>query len=243
MTVSAREDDADDRSRGDRTRRRDTTSRFTAAAFRHRSFPLNGRCSYARQMPPITSPANSFTTAPGPRPSMRSPRSSASQVGDSASCAIGTIFRFPLGDGGPKRRPGIENDKHLCRRRPRGMVTSVRFTVGRHHGPGYCERFIGTARRECLDWMIPLHERHLRRVLAEWIPHYDGEGPHSPWVRDCRITVWADAADRPQPGTCVPHRCQCPARRPTPPLPPGNRRRVSSCGVQPIDTAPLMIEI
>jgi putative transposase len=31
----------------------------------------------------------------------------------------------------------------------------------------YCERFIGTCRRECLDWMIPLNEPHLRRVLAE----------------------------------------------------------------------------
>jgi transposase InsO family protein len=37
-----------------------------------------------------------------------------------------------------------------------------------------CERFIGTVRRECLDWMIPLNERHLRRVLTEWIPHYCG---------------------------------------------------------------------
>jgi transposase InsO family protein len=27
--------------------------------------------------------------------------------------------------------------------------------------------------------MIPLHERHLRRVLAEWMPHYNGERPHS----------------------------------------------------------------
>ena len=43
----------------------------------------------------------------------------------------------------------------------------------------YCERFIGTARRECLDWMIPLNERHLRSILAEWISHYNGERPHS----------------------------------------------------------------
>ena len=43
----------------------------------------------------------------------------------------------------------------------------------------YCERFIGTARRECLDWMIPLNEQHLRHVLAEWIPHDNGERPHS----------------------------------------------------------------
>ena len=32
---------------------------------------------------------------------------------------------------------------------------------------------IGTVRRECLDWVIPLNERQLRRVLAEWCPHYN----------------------------------------------------------------------
>ena len=26
----------------------------------------------------------------------------------------------------------------------------------------YCERLVGTVRRECLDFMIPLNERHLR---------------------------------------------------------------------------------
>jgi transposase InsO family protein len=43
----------------------------------------------------------------------------------------------------------------------------------------HCERVIGTARRECLDWCIPINERHLRRVLAEWIPHYNRGRPHS----------------------------------------------------------------
>ena len=28
-----------------------------------------------------------------------------------------------------------------------------------------CERVIGTIRRECLDWLIPLSEAHLRRTL------------------------------------------------------------------------------
>jgi len=41
------------------------------------------------------------------------------------------------------------------------------------------ERFIGTARRECLDWMMPPNQRHLRSILAEWISHYNGERPHS----------------------------------------------------------------
>jgi transposase InsO family protein len=43
----------------------------------------------------------------------------------------------------------------------------------------YCERVIGTARRECLDWVIPLNEGHLRRVLAEWVPHYNHGRPHA----------------------------------------------------------------
>ena len=42
-----------------------------------------------------------------------------------------------------------------------------------------CERLIGTARRECLDFMIPLNERHLRRTLAEWVAHYNHGRPHA----------------------------------------------------------------
>ena len=36
-----------------------------------------------------------------------------------------------------------------------------------------CERVIGTIRRECLDWLIPLSEAHLRSILKSWIPHYN----------------------------------------------------------------------
>jgi putative transposase len=43
----------------------------------------------------------------------------------------------------------------------------------------YCERLIGTIRRECLDFMIPLNERHLRRPLNEWVIHYNKGRPHS----------------------------------------------------------------
>lgn len=37
----------------------------------------------------------------------------------------------------------------------------------------------GRPERECLDWMIPFNERHLRSVLAKWMSHYNGERPHS----------------------------------------------------------------
>ena len=41
-----------------------------------------------------------------------------------------------------------------------------------------CERVIGTIRRECLDWLIPLSEAHLRFTLKTWIAHYNGGRPH-----------------------------------------------------------------
>jgi putative transposase len=42
-----------------------------------------------------------------------------------------------------------------------------------------CERVIGTIRRECLDWMIPMSEAHLRFILREWVSHYNRGRPHS----------------------------------------------------------------
>jgi transposase InsO family protein len=43
----------------------------------------------------------------------------------------------------------------------------------------FCERLVGTMRRECLDFLIPLNERHLRRMLREWVRHYNSGRPHS----------------------------------------------------------------
>jgi hypothetical protein len=34
--------------------------------------------------------------------------------------------------------------------------------------------------------IIPISERHLRRVLAGWISHYNCERHILPWARDCR---------------------------------------------------------
>jgi putative transposase len=42
-----------------------------------------------------------------------------------------------------------------------------------------CERVIGTIRRECLDWLIPMSERHLRSILKSWVEHYNCGRPHS----------------------------------------------------------------
>jgi len=37
---------------------------------------------------------------------------------------------------------------------------------------------VRTARRECLDHLIPISERHLRWVLAEFVDYYNHDRPH-----------------------------------------------------------------
>jgi putative transposase len=43
----------------------------------------------------------------------------------------------------------------------------------------FCERLIGTVRRECLDYLIPINERHLKRIVNEFVCHYNRGRPHS----------------------------------------------------------------
>jgi putative transposase len=40
------------------------------------------------------------------------------------------------------------------------------------------ERFVGTVRRECLDWLLILNPRHLQQVLRIFVDHYNAHRPH-----------------------------------------------------------------
>jgi putative transposase len=42
----------------------------------------------------------------------------------------------------------------------------------------FCERLVRTVRRECLDFLIPFSAAHLRRILREWVSHYNHGRPH-----------------------------------------------------------------
>jgi putative transposase len=64
--------------------------------------------------------------------------------------------------------------------------SSIRF-VGNHRSTilslesanAYCERVIGTIRRECLDYLIPLNARHLKRIVSAFTLHYNRGRPHT----------------------------------------------------------------
>jgi transposase InsO family protein len=46
-------------------------------------------------------------------------------------------------------------------------------------GNAFCERVIGTIRRECLDFMTPMSERRVRAILREWVRHDNRGRPHA----------------------------------------------------------------
>ena len=52
-----------------------------------------------------------------------------------------------------------------------------------------CERMIGTLRRELLDRLLIVNERHLRRVLTEYLVHYNTARPHLPWASCHRLKL------------------------------------------------------
>ncbi len=58
-------------------------------------------------------------------------------------------------------------------------VRVLRTPVRAPRANAYCERVLGSLRRECLDFLIPFGEEHLRRVLRTWGVHYNRGRPHA----------------------------------------------------------------
>mgnify|MGYP003502656491 CR=1 FL=1 len=41
-----------------------------------------------------------------------------------------------------------------------------------------CERFLGSVRRECLDHFLILRERHLQRIVTDYVAYFNQMRPH-----------------------------------------------------------------
>jgi len=52
---------------------------------------------------------------------------------------------------------------------------------------GFCERVIGSIRRECLDHVIVLSERHLRRLMKAYLAYYHGSRTHLGLEKDTPV--------------------------------------------------------
>jgi len=57
-------------------------------------------------------------------------------------------------------------------------VRVIRTPLQAPKANAHAERWVGTARRECLDWMIIRGRRHLEGVLEEYVDHYNCARPH-----------------------------------------------------------------
>jgi putative transposase len=55
----------------------------------------------------------------------------------------------------------------------------VRTPVRSPKANSVCERLGGSLRRECLDFLIPVNEHHLKMTIKEWGVHYNRGRPHS----------------------------------------------------------------
>ena len=57
-------------------------------------------------------------------------------------------------------------------------VRVVRLPVRAPRANSIAERFVGTARRECLDHLLIFGRGHLERVLSAFLEHYHRARPH-----------------------------------------------------------------
>jgi putative transposase len=59
------------------------------------------------------------------------------------------------------------------------------------------ERWVRSVREECLDRLIILNERHLRRVLKEYVAYYNARRPHQGLAQDSPLGLEAVSTQGP----------------------------------------------
>jgi len=88
----------------------------------------------------------------------------------------------------PKRRDVRGRETDGCKRVDRTLeamgLRILKTPVRAPQANAFCERVIGTIRRECLDFIIPMSEWHVRPILREWVGHLQ------PWPVTRELGTW-----------------------------------------------------
>ena len=58
-------------------------------------------------------------------------------------------------------------------------IEIIKTSVRAPKANAFAERFVRTARAECLDWLLIVSRRHLEHVLRVFFDHYNTHRPHS----------------------------------------------------------------
>jgi putative transposase len=74
-------------------------------------------------------------------------------------------------------RDGIFGDE-FSRRAKSLQIREIRTPVRSPKANSIAERFVGTLRRECLDYLFVFNERHLQQVVMEFAEYYNRHRPH-----------------------------------------------------------------
>ncbi len=92
-------------------------------------------------------------------------------------------FREALPGGHPHRFAIHDRDSIFCKELDKHVtdlgVRVLRTPVRAPRANAVCERLGGSLRRECLDFLIPFNERHLKMTVKERATHYNRGRPHS----------------------------------------------------------------
>jgi putative transposase len=78
-------------------------------------------------------------------------------------------------------------------------VKVLRTPVRAPKANAFCERIVRTVRRECLDFLIPFSEAHLRHILHEWMEYYNHGRPHKclgPGIPEPLVPIRVPLPDR-----------------------------------------------
>ena len=57
-------------------------------------------------------------------------------------------------------------------------IRVVLVPAGAPNANAFAERFLRSIKEDCLDRLIPIGDRHLRRAVAEYVEHYHRERNH-----------------------------------------------------------------